>query len=104
MWLCFPVDGADRYPLYQVAHRKHQFSAVFGVSLSNWLPRRKALPLSTIAVDKFVDKLMTWLISHLFVRIFSFLANFCTIKKPFDFNRIAQRPMFTGVCTAELRR
>jgi hypothetical protein len=32
-------------------------------------------------VDKFVDKLMTWLISHLFVRIFSFLANFCTIKK-----------------------
>jgi len=47
---------------------------------------------------------MTWLISHLFVRIFSFLANFCTIKKPFNFNWIAQRPMFTGVCTAELWR
>ena len=43
------------------------------------------LALSTIAVDKFVDKLLTRRISHLSVRIFSFLANFCTMKKTLIF-------------------
>jgi hypothetical protein len=47
----------------------------------------RQLSLSTIAVDKFVDKLLTRRISRLFVRIFSFLANFCAEKKVLTYQR-----------------